>query len=353
MQTRDTERIVRETLFGLKMKLFPGGWSYLDQKKLRDVPNSPVNASSPEEAVELGVAFMRNAQKQWEQAGQSSQLFPVGNHFKLVKRKAVQITVGKRKVCWRVEWNILGQPGKDSKYIPTVAKDFLFIENAIIVLYIAQTGNIIGGNAHWRPTAKPRSVIQNLLPDQFLEHVNAARSKGHADDEHGHEAESEKSSTKGQATMHYSVGTRTEFRNFVDPYIRFSERAPHSHEPNLVVPVTKYGVHAEILTRARRVGTISSGTAEVEVIPWVNMHDGSKSPRADRRIKGHWTVLSLGDEPKKRPRKVPLSGPLRLKGLYEVTLTVQTAQGGIAHAHSDVCSALAPKTVFDPSRPVS
>jgi hypothetical protein len=355
MQTRDTEKAVRQILFGSRMKLFPGGWSYLEPNRLRNGPVTPANVTSPERAVEQGVAFMEDAQKQWEQAGQRTQLFPVGSGFRLVKREAVQITTGQRRVGWKIVWNVLAHPGRESKCTPSVAREFLLIENAEIVLYIAITGNVIGGSAHWRPTANPRRVAQMVVPDTFLNHLNTARGERYPDDGHGHAHEGQHvTSPTTRALMHYAVGSRTEFRNFVDPYIRFFDGVAHSHGPALVVPVTKFGVHAEILTRARRIGPVASGAAEVEVIPWINMHDGAKSiSRTQKGIRGHWTLVSLDDDPGRAPRRVPLTGPLRLRGLYEVALTVQTAQGGISHAHLDVCSALSPKTVFDPDLPVS
>lgn len=352
MQTEETEQTVRKILFGKKMKLFPGGWTYLDQKRFRNTATPSANVKTAQKAVERGITFMRDAQKRWEEAGQRTHLFPVGSGLKLVKREVVQITAGKRKIGWRVAWNVLAQPGRESEFTPTSVKGFLLIENAEIVLYITQAGKVMGGNAHWRPTANPRSVVQMVFPDKFLEHVNAARKKGRR--ETGHEVESKQHSTKSRVSMHYSVGTRTEFRNFIDPYVRFLDSAQHSPKPTLIVPVTKYGVHAEILTRARRVGRVSSGTAEVEIIPWVNMYDGAKSVSpAQDGITGHWTLLSLDDNPSKAPRRVSLAEPLRLKGLYEVALTIQTAQGGIAHAHLDVCSALSPESVSDPESLVS
>lgn len=351
MQTRQVEKTVRDILFGKGMKLFPGGWSFLDRDRLLKQSANSGRIRTADAAFERGVEFMRDAQKQWEGAGQKTQLFPLSGGFKLVRREATEITAGPKKLGFRLAWNVLALPGRDSHADPTVDPRFLVVENAEIVLYVLHNGKVPGGNAHWRLTAAAKSVSQQVLPEAFVAHVNAARSDSGRESS-GHEHGTSGADT-GLAYMHYAMGTRTEFRNFIDPYLRYLDGAPHGHTPALVVPVTKFGVHAEILTRARRVGRVSDGMAEVEVIPWVNLYDGAKLAGRGNRIRGHWTLHAMDDPPDKRPKRISLNGSLFLRGLYEIALTVQTPLGGIAHTHLNMCTALSPTRSYNPNEPVS
>lgn len=338
-----TVKAAGAALFGRNTAVFPGGWRHYHENLVRKAVIAPPVVATADLAEAHALQFMARANERWRNAGQDSDLFPTAPHFRLVKQEVAMLKAGSRHLAWRLHWVIFAQSGPGAVLPPDHAGDWAPVEHASVVLIVSLAGVVLGGSAHWRPTGVAIAADQVQTPLGLLEHLRAAAGAREAAPHHDPVKAPAAAVDMPLVSMHYSGGTRSEFRNFLDPRLRFHEGIGNSHRPDLVVPMTDYGLSAELVSTARRSGTGTTATGEVTLHPWVVSCRGTVSVgQPGVGVASYWTVTSLADPGDAVPARIPGGSPLRLQGLYDVAFTVRNDRGCIAHAHAAVASAIDP-----------
>lgn len=342
----DTQRAARNALFGPLTQLSPGGWWFYDKDVVLNAQINPPVAASEAVAEQMGLAFMQATQDRWLSEGRTSYLFPLDSgHHRLELADTSLLSSGSRYLAWRLTWRVALSHGA-SAAVPEGSDGFAPAPGAEITLIIALTGRVVGGSATWRPLFDSRLEPQKTTPEDILEEValsRAADSESEAESGHDHTTSGE--SDEGaipMVFMTYWVADRIAHANHVDPRLQFAEfGAGHSHGAPLIVPVTDLGLSAEIITVA------SESTRTVTLVPWIVGPEGSidmRSPPAG--LKAVWTVQPVGAAPGEGATVIANGAPLKLEGLYHVTLSVTSENGPIARAHTDVCTSRAASRAF-------
>lgn len=362
----EIEKAARDALFGPRMAVYSGGWAYHDRKGLLKLPISPVTVATADAAENVAIQFMQAAQERWARAGQTAKLFPLDRSvFRLARAETRQIWSKRRPLAWMLTWTVLADIGPDAALPNGQRTRFVPIDMAEIKLTISLTGRVVGGSATWRPTGRPVSVEQHVEPDAVLRTITAQRSQTGSDHDHGAAAPASGGATHSAADtssrqpqpffeLRYTAGSRHVVANFIDPRIHYVEPG-HVHGPGLVIPVTDYGLSAQILTSARRAE--DGETGQITVAPWVTGCRGTVSMvPLPAGYRAHWAVVDLTDDAEtENPVFRDGGAPLTLGGLAHVSFTVSNETGCIAHAYEDICGALDPRVPngSDSERPVA
>ncbi|GAB4576862.1 MAG: hypothetical protein Tsb0019_02690 [Roseibium sp.] len=351
------QEAVRSALFGPSTKIFPGGWSFYQPERLSKAPILPVKVASATAAFETAAAFMKKADQAWKGLGQESDLFPLNEgYFRLVPVEAQLLKAAKRPLAWKISWLVFCHIGRQAERPDNMETRFAPVDQALISFTVGLTGHILEGSATWRPTRPPVAREQKARPSAVAKELSKQRRAeahaGHADPHHSVTVSTR--ATTGQkgkpsgspaATasstvleLRYSAGDRSEFSNFLDPRLRLFATGSHGHGPPLIIPMTDYGLNAEIISIARR-SKRPGRDGMVELHAWVTDCTGAiVAAKAPRDLAAHWTVRPLDAFGPRTPYRHIGFGPLRLRGLAEVAFTVRNSAGCIAHAHTQVCS---------------
>jgi hypothetical protein len=344
LSTAEITKATRGSLFGPKMRVFPGGWSFNDRGLLEKLAIVPPVVASGDIAAEYGLRYMRDANRRWVKAGQDSLLLPTdASFFRLVRAETRMISRGRRPLAWRITWLVFADLGTGGERTAEMPDGFAPVSNAVISLTVSLTGRIVGGSATWRPTRRPFPAAQEVTPKTLFDKITAAHAATGDNEGHPHGGGLAQAPPPAGLEIRYAAGERAEFCNFLDPRLHYIDPGNH-HAPGLVVPMTTYGLSAQILTFAERAG--SGGAGRVIAVPWVTGCHGSVPldplPAGHR---AHWTVLDFADGPEAKPRAFSGGEPLKISGLKQLAFTVTNDTGCIAHAHAEVCSQLDAKIV--------
>ncbi len=355
LSSNQQQKAARASLFGPNTVLREGGWSYYDRDSIENAVITPTRVKDLETAKEVGLSFMEQANQKFTSKGGSGELFPLNKSlFKLEVAEQLLYQAGDAPKAWKVTWAIFANPGGAAD-IPVGSGPWPHISNSHISLVIELSGRVLGGDASWRPVKSTLSAKQLLTSTDIIDEINTARSAqqhsvsesgdaqnsehAHADQSTTANADSPASNASLAAALVYRNASPAEFRNFIDPHFFLIEQEGegHSHGPQLEIPATEYGIAVNLLK------TISSTTGEGEVMlePWVVTAEGDINlATAGSEYHVHWTVRRFGDPDPKNIKYYKSATALRLRGLYEVSLTVRTEKGAIGHAHEFVSSAI-------------
>lgn len=336
-------KAVRDTLFGPKMRVFSGGWSLKTSVDFATMRVAPVRAAKKEDALKYAETFMDDANGKWAKAGQMGTLFPRDTSlFRMVLVESRQIMRGKTPLAWRFKWLVLADMGSKAENLGAAKDNFLPVTHARIDLTVTITGAIVAGSATWRPTLKPIDAEQKQTPKALDAHLAEAKRKaGPEARDHDHGAATTDPAQKPPPGPYfdlvYGAAERSEFCNFLDPRIRVAE-VEHRHGAGLTVPMTDYGLVANILQVPARV---SGQEGQVTAHAWVAGCTGTVSmnpPPAG--YKAHWTLHDPSPSATSKPKAQSGGAPLTIKGLAHLAFTVSNERGVIAHAHAEICTAL-------------
>lgn len=342
----EIEKAARDSLFGPRMQVFSGGWSYHDPKQLLKLPISPVVVANANNAEEIGLQFFQDAQSRWAAAKQESKLLPIdSDSFRLKLVETKQLWNKRRPLAWTITWAVLANLGSVAKLPNHQSDRFVPVDFAEINLTISLTGRVVEGSATWRPTSRPLRVTQHALPDQILAALMAAKQAspvGHHDDNHvGYtgEAVQQQSTPSAYLEMRFAAGVRHDATQFIDPRLHYVE-SNHSHGAQLVIPATDYGLAVQILTVAEY--HTDRQSAAITVTPWVTSCHGAVtlSPMPVGH-QGRWEAVDMMVDAEEEEPVVYTGGePLTLDGLWHVSFTISNELGCVAHADAEVCGAV-------------
>jgi hypothetical protein len=358
----EIEKAARDALFGPRMAVYSGGWSYHDRDTLKKLPISPVTVTTADAAEEVAMQFMQAAQERWERAGQTTKLFPLDRAmFRLARAETRQVWAKRRPLAWMLTWIVLADTGAAATQPRGQRGRFAPIDMAEIKLAISLAGRVVGGSATWRPTGRAINADQHVDPDAVLETITSQRARASGGDGHGHATPSPTAPAPEPVPqpffeLRYSAGARQMVTNFIDPRLHYIE-PNHPHGPGLVIPVTDYGLSAQLLTTGSRAEDGDRG--EITVAPWVTGCRGTvPMVPLPGGYRAHWAVVDLTENSEEETPVFRDGGaPLKLSGLAHVSFTVMNEMGCIAHAYEDVCGALDPREPVGPEsateRPVA
>ncbi len=355
LSSKQQQKAARKSLFGAHTVLREGGWSYYDRESIEQAVISPVRVSDLAKAEEVALAFMQSANQKFAANGGVGDLFPLNKSlFKLKVAEQLIYKSGETPKAWKLTWAIFANPGTSAN-IPEGSGPWPHVSNSHISLVIELSGRILGGDASWRPITSTLSAKQLLSSTQIVEEISAARADtttsaaGHTNS-HSHDHGTDHTNTQSTETvsttrtepvlvMVYRNASPGEYRNYIDPqfFLMEAESGGHSHGPQLEIPATQYGICVNLLKSI----SSTTGEGEVKLQPWVVAAEGEINlAEAGSNYHVHWTVRRFGDPDLNNIQYYKSATALRLRGMYEVALTVRTEIGAIAHAHEFVCSSV-------------
>lgn len=335
-------KAARDALFGPRMRVFPGGWSFFDAALRDRAAITPPVVATAQMAETVGRRFMADANDRWAKAGQTSLLLPTDpTHFRLIRTATRQLSRGKRPLGWALTWLVFANLGSGAAKLTGMTDPFVPVTQAVVKLTVTMTGRIVAGSASWRPTLPPLRVPQVQTPEGLRAHIAAARAKappgvGHEATDHGH-APGAKGAPPSQPLFGvvFAAAERSEFCTFLDPRITMGDPA-NQHGPGLVVPMTEYGLSASIVTAGSR---DIAGQGRITAMPWVIGCTGTVPVNPlPTGYAAHWTVQDMTAGAAAPHGAVAGAAPLVLSGLAQVAFTVTNPKGAIAHAHAEICS---------------